>query len=76
MNTSTWVRSAVTGLGLAMLAGTALAHPGHGPHTWWDMFTHAFGMEQLLVLAGLGVGYLAWRRWRANRRSSPTNKIV
>lgn len=77
MNSSTLVRSAVTGLGLAVWAGSALAHPGHGPHTWWDMFTHAFGVEQLLVLAGLGAGYWGWQRWRTHRRSSSsTNKKV
>jgi len=64
------IRRAAAAALLAGLAGAAQAHAGHGPHELWDMLTHAFGIEQLLVLGGLVVGALAVRRWRAGRPQS------
>lgn len=61
------IRRAATAALLAGLAGAAQAHGGHGPHELWDMLTHAVGLEQLLLLAAIGVGALAVRRWRAGR---------
>lgn len=52
---------------LASLAGAAQAHDGHGPHELWDMLTHAFGVEQLIALVGIGLGVVVLRRWRARR---------
>lgn len=48
-------------------AGAAQAHGGHGPHELWDMLTHAFGVEQLIALVGIGLGVVVLRRWRARR---------
>lgn len=47
--------------------GAAQAHGGHGPHELWDMLTHAFGVEQLIALVGIGLGVVVLRRWRARR---------
>lgn len=62
-------RATATAL-LAGLTGAAQAHGGHGPHGLWDMLTHAFGVEQLLVLSGIGLGVVVVRAWRARRAQS------
>jgi urease accessory protein len=64
------IRRTTTAVLLAGLTGAAQAHGGHGPHELWDMLTHAFGVEQLLVLLGLVAVGVAVRRWRARRAAS------
>ena len=64
------IHRTTTAVLLAGLTGAAQAHGGHGPHELWDMLTHAFGVEQLLVLLGLVAVGVAVRRWRARRAAS------
>lgn len=47
---------------LALWPGLALAHPGHGAHTWLSAFTHGLGghghlLLLLAVVASAGVVY-------------------
>lgn len=56
----------------ATLTGAAQAHDGHGPHELWDMLTHAIGLEQGLILLGVGVVVWAVRRRRARRDQART----
>ena len=64
---SKYIRRVAAAALLAGLAGAAQAHGGHGAHELWDMLTHAFGVEQLLALTGIGLGVVVLRRWRARR---------
>ncbi|MBA4262306.1 MAG: hypothetical protein C0443_09925 [Comamonadaceae bacterium] len=64
------IRRATAAVLLTALTGAAQAHGGHGPHELWDMLTHAFGVEQLLALCGVGLGVVVVRAWRARRAQS------
>ncbi len=45
----------VTLLGLALLAGAAQAHTGHGTHSLMEGLAHPFGLDHLLAMVAVGV---------------------
>ena len=53
--------------GLALVAGAASAHTGHGTSSLYDGLVHPFGLDHLLVMVAVGIWSVAalpaQRRW-------------